>query len=221
MVTFRIDPDSDRDGPPLLAGDAGQEVELLGRLDVQVTEPGPHRCAQLGRRLADPAEHHARGLEPGGEHPGQLAARDDVGAGAEVAENAEDGEGAVGLDRETDAVGNAGKGLVQDTVPLADGAGVVDVRRSAHLGRDLGERDVAQPETPAGAREARVGEQARHGAGQYALAHTASATLGRPHHMQVVGATGERNSSSGSTRIVAFVCSLISASHSGRPQNPA
>src|ERR1051325_2778342 len=44
---------------------------------------------------------------------------------------------------------------------------------------------------------------------QYACAHTASATLGLPHHIHVLGASGERNSGSGSTRTVAAVCCLV------------
>ena len=57
--------------------------------------------------------------------------------------------------------------------------------------------------------------------GQYAFAHSASAVAGRPHLRHVVGASAERNSSSGSTRIVAFVSSLICASHAASPHQPA
>ena len=55
---------------------------------------------------------------------------------------------------------------------------------------------------------------------QYACAHTASATLGLSHHMHVLGVSGERNSGSGSTRTVAAVACLISASQAADPQNP-
>src|SRR6266581_1649975 len=44
--------------------------------------------------------------------------------------------------------------------------------------------------------------------------------LGLPHHMHVLGASGERNSASGSTRTVAAVSCLISASQAAEPQNP-
>src|SRR6185312_11012499 len=102
-------------------------------------------------------------------------------------------------------------------VARPDGLGVVHVDRGPDLGGDRSERNAAKVQAGAVTGQARVGKPA---VGQYALAHTASATLGRPHHMQVVGGSGERNSSSGSTRMVALVCSLISASHSVRPQKP-
>jgi hypothetical protein len=106
-------------------------------------------------------------------------------------------------------------GGVQRPESLAYGPRVIDVDRRADLVGDGRERHGAQLEGAVPSAETGVGEQA---VGQYALAHTASAALGRSHHMQVVGASGERNSSSGSTRMVALVCSLISVSHSTRPQ---
>lgn len=116
---------------------------------------------------------------------------------------------------------NPGKGPVELAILLANGGRVIHVDRCAHPVRDIGQAHAAEPQAAPVTAEARVGEEAGDAAAQYALAHTASATLGRPHHMQIVGGTGERNSSSGRTRIVALVCSLISASHEASPQNPA
>ena len=49
---------------------------------------------------------------------------------------------------------------------------------------------------------------------------TASATLAAPHHAQVRGASGERNSGSGSTHTVAPSSALISCSQRSCPQKP-
>jgi hypothetical protein len=56
---------------------------------------------------------------------------------------------------------------------------------------------------------------------QYAFAHRASTVEGFPHLRQVFGGSADLNSSSGSTRIVAFVSSLIAASHCTSPHQPA
>ena len=55
---------------------------------------------------------------------------------------------------------------------------------------------------------------------QYAFAHTASATDGAPHQTHRAGGDGERNSSSGRTRTVAFVASLMASSQATEPQKP-
>ena len=113
------------------------------------------------------------------------------------------------------------QGLIQRVELAPDHVGVVDVGGSAHAVRDRRERHARELQTVAGPLEAGVREERRRRlAGQYALAHTASDTVGWPHHMHVAGTSGERNSGSGSTRMVALVFSLISASHSPRPQNP-
>ncbi len=214
----RVDPDAHRYVHPLRFGDRGQPVELLERLDVQVADPGPHGLTELVGGLPHPAEDDPVRREAGRERTRHLAGRDDVGAGTQIAQEAEHGERAVGLHRVADPMRHAGQRLVERPIPLADRLGVVDVGRRADLGGDVDEGDAGQVERATAARQPRVGEA---GVGQYALAHTASATLGRPHHMHVVGGSGERNSSSGRTRIVALVCSLISASQVPRPQKPA
>src|SRR6185369_1428551 len=95
---------------------------------------------------------------------------------------------------------------------IADGCRAVDVRRRPHGVRDGLEAHVLGVERRVDAREAR---------GQYALAHSASLVAGRLHLRQLFGFSGDLNSSSGSTRIVAFVSSLICASQSAPPHQPA
>ena len=97
--------------------------------------------------------------------------------------------------------------------------GVVDEGRGADFPRDLVEGDLAREERPLRvARKRRVLEKGGAELRQYALAQTASVTLGASHQRHFAGAVGDRNSSSGSTRTVALVCCLISASHFGLPQ---
>ena len=189
-----------------------------------MADAGLDRRGQLVVRLAHAAEHDALGIESRRQRAGQLATRHDVRARAEIAENPEHRQVRVGLHRIGDPVRYRRESFVERAKLPPDYVGVVDVGRRARPVGDRGERDSAEIERRSAPLEAGVGEESSRvrlhplaagwARGQYALAHTASVTLGRPHHMQVAGTVGERNSSSGSTRMVALVCSLISASHS-------
>ncbi|HEU5311647.1 MAG TPA: hypothetical protein VFV24_09370, partial [Candidatus Eisenbacteria bacterium] len=80
---------------------------------------------------------------------------------------------------------------------------IVDERRGSDFPRDLVERDFTRQEQPLRvARKSRVLEEGGAELRQYALAQTASVTLGASHQRHFAGALGERNSSSGSTRTV-------------------
>ena len=138
-IDVRVDAERDRRAG---AGGAGGRVESLklGRgLDVELPDPGCEREVHLVPRLARPGEHQAIRRDAGPECAPQLAARDDVGAGAEPGEGADHREGVVGLDRVADErVGRSlGKRLVagdEDRVRVAIGG-------RAELRRDCGERD--------------------------------------------------------------------------------
>src|SRR5690242_12910082 len=102
--------------------------------------------------------------------------------------------------------------FVQQLVAVADRGRAVDVGgRTGCFGKDV------ERHTLAAQHAADAGESG----GQYAFAHTASLTAEPPQRRQRVGASADRNSSSGSTRIVALVSSLIFASHSELPHQPA
>ena len=73
--------------------------------------PAATAAVQLLVRLPDPAEDDAFRLEAGGEGAGQLAAGDDVGAGAQIAQDAEHGEVGVRLHRVRDPVRHRREGL--------------------------------------------------------------------------------------------------------------
>ncbi len=214
-----IDPDADRDDRTLQLGENRQPFELRERLDIDVSHPGRDRGLELLVGLPHAAEHDPVGREAGGEGPQELAPRDDVGAGTEPGEEPEHGEVAVGLDGVADAMGQVAECGIESPVSLPDRGRIVDESRAC---RPLPAIPVSG--TPAHAQgtfgiagQPRVGEQRR----QYARAHIASTVAGRPVQMHVVGASADRNSGSGRQRIVALVCSLISASTAGSPQNPA
>ena len=182
-------------------------------------------------RLPTPLKTMRSLRETGRERPGHFALGNDVGPGAKVAKHPQHAEIAVRLHRKADAVRHRRERLVQLPELPPDDIGVVDVGRRAELARHLAPatrrqraacpRAAPAPRPRAGApgpaRSQRLARRHR----QYALAHTTSATAGRPVHMHFVGASEERNSASGMTRIVAFVCSLISASTAGSPHQPA
>src|SRR6185312_3617694 len=97
-------------------------------------------------------------------------------------------------------------------VPIPNCGRAVDVRRRPYLEGDSLQRNALAMHHAVDARES---------ARQYDLAHTASAVEGRPHLRHLVGASAERNSSSGRTRIVALVSSLMADSHASSPHHPA
>ena len=99
---------------PLFLGDRRQPVQLLDRLDVQMPEPGADGLPELGGRLPHPAEDDPLGGEARRERPGHLAGGDDVGARAQIAEDAEHGERAVGLDRVADPMRHAASAVSSD-----------------------------------------------------------------------------------------------------------
>src|SRR5829696_82164 len=104
--------------------------------------------------------------------------------------------------------------FVEALVPVPNRSRAVDVNRRADVARDSLEGDAL-------AMHDRV--YTRKSGRQYALAHTAS-TMDEPpfpHFRHVEGVSADRNSSSGSTRIVALVSSLISDSQSTPPHHPA
>src|SRR5689334_19029737 len=102
--------------------------------------------------------------------------------------------------------------LVEQLIAIPNGRRAIDVAwRARGVGNDV-EGNTLAPQ--------RTGDPDETGA-QYALAHTASVVAGFPHRRHRFGSSAERNSSSGITRIVAFVSSLMRASHCASPHQPA
>src|SRR4051812_47492216 len=142
----------------------------------------------------------------------QLATRHDVDTRAKGAHDVEHGAAGVCLEGVMQAMRNAIQRLVEPLIPIADGRGAIHVRRRARGSRNARKRNALAMQLAADAGKAGL---------QYAFAQTASATEGRPHLRQLRGGSADWNSSSGSTRIVALVSSLIVCSHSSDPQKPA
>ena len=147
-----------------------------------------------------------------------------------LAQHPQDRQIGVGLDGVVNPVGMSRERPVQRPVLPPDRLRVVHEHgRPGNAGNLCRRHAVDQQRSVRGAGEPGVGEQLppegllelhrrRGRAGQYAFAQTASATLGPSHQTQRSGAVGDLNSSSGSTRMVALVWSLIWASHAALPQ---
>ncbi len=224
----RIDPNADLHPLRLRLGDPSQQLELLAGFHIEMPDAGLDCGLQLAGRLPYSTEHDLVGGEAGSQHAGQLPRGDDVHSRAQLPQKSEHREVAVGLDGVADPVRQAGQGAIEGTVSFPNGFRVVHVSRGSGSVGNLNQRDATHGENAPLPLQPRVSKELRLVVGaaaalagcpaQYAFAHTASAMLGRLHHKQVVGATGERNSSSGSTRMVALVCSLISVSQVVEPQ---
>ena len=80
-------------------------LELAGRFDVDRLQPERHRAFELGVRLADAGEDDVARRETGLAGQLDFPNRVRVGPGAQLAEQARDGQRRVGLERVVDAVG--------------------------------------------------------------------------------------------------------------------
>ena len=131
-------------------GDVGLEAELarhrvqrlqFGRtLDVDLADARLQRRHQFRRLLADAGIDDALGRNAGGQRPLHLADRDDVGPGAHLAEQADDGQVAVGLHRVGDAGVHPLDGVGELLPAGAQRRRGIAVERRTDLGRDGGER---------------------------------------------------------------------------------
>ena len=104
------------------AADAAAEMprDLVLALGVELADARARGPAAISSsRLADAGEHDALGREPGAQRGPQLAAGDDVRARAQAGEEAQQGAGAVGLQRVADAMRHGGERAVVGAVGLA------------------------------------------------------------------------------------------------------
>ncbi len=141
-VRLRIDVGihAQRDGSPAPqpARDDRDPRQLRGALDVEHPHARLERERDLLVGLADAGEHHLARIPAGAEHAVQLAARDDVEAGAEPREEAQHRQVRVGLHRIADDVAKPGERSVEDLPVPGQGRGGVDVeRRTVAIGEAL------------------------------------------------------------------------------------
>ena len=132
-VDVRVDPHRD---PRLLAHaacDPVQALQLGFGLQVEAEDLFFQRKAHLGFALGDAGEDHLGRITARRQHPGQLAAGDDVKARTEACQQIEQGQVGVGLDRVADQVGNVASRLVEGMPVAFQGGAGVDIERSAVL----------------------------------------------------------------------------------------
>jgi hypothetical protein len=114
----------------LLAGRYRVEyVQLALGLHVDEENVGRERLVQLARRFPGAAEDDVAPREAGAAGPVELSARDNVDAGAELAQERQDGEVRVRLHAVMDAVPRRPERPREAVVLLADRGRAVDVRR--------------------------------------------------------------------------------------------
>src|SRR5690606_40384197 len=82
-VDVRIDSQGNRRPAPQALRDPVDALELGGGFDVDAADVGGNRLLDLRFALAYAGEEHFGGVAAGGEHSRELAARDDIEAGAE------------------------------------------------------------------------------------------------------------------------------------------
>src|SRR5260221_5363479 len=228
---FRIDSERHGRGNAHFACDRIEQLELVFRFDVDQEHADVQRFLELASRLAHTAEHDVLPLESDRLGSIELAAGDNVSAGAKSTQNSQYGEIRIRFDAVVKPMRNAFQSRRQSLVLRSNCRCAVNVSRRADIICDLFEGDSVGDERRALSEKTRFrwrvdcrlcsSRSGFRGQLQYAFAQSASAVAGRPHLRQRSGASADRNSSSGSTRIVAFVSSLISASHCALPQNPA
>ena len=119
-----------------------------GRLDVDRRQAEADRPVELGRRLADAGEDDLVRPEAGAQGDFDLAGRVGVGAGAQSAHAAGDGQRRVGLDRVVDAVRPAAERRVERAVARVHQRAAVDVDRRARRPRDLASATSSQQSSP-------------------------------------------------------------------------
>ena len=135
------------------AGQVAEGAQLALALHVEGVDAGAQPRRQLVHRLAHPAEDDALAGDAGQQRAVQLAAGDDVAAGAQLRQRAQDAQVAVGLDRVGDQVRHRRQRLVQLAVALADGALAVDVQRRSPPRHQLRQRHLLAVQHPVHARK--------------------------------------------------------------------
>jgi hypothetical protein len=119
-----------------------ERAQLALALHVEGVDAGAQPGRQLVHRLAHPAEDDALAGNAGQQRAVQLAAGDDVAAGAQLRQRAQDTQVAVGFCGVGDEVRHRRQRVVQLAVALADGALAVHVQRRSPPGHQLRQRHL-------------------------------------------------------------------------------
>ncbi len=122
-----VDPNADPGRQLDIVRNGAERRQLAGRFDVDEADARANRLPDLRCGLAHAGEHDAVGIEPRESGAAQLADRYDIGAGAELLQDAEDAEVAVGFDGIADAMPDAMERVVERVVLRANQIGTVDV----------------------------------------------------------------------------------------------
>ncbi len=130
-----VDAEGETGGEAEGLGAGGEEVELGGGFDVEEEDAGAEGGVDLGDLLAYAGED---GFFEGGSgdllDAGELAAGDDIEAGAVLREELDDGESGVGFQGVADGVGDGGEGLLEEGETVEDLGLGVDVEGGAVFG---------------------------------------------------------------------------------------
>ena len=113
-----------------------------------VLTPEIDRLGQFGVGLGDAGEDDLGRDEAGAQRDVDLAARIGVDARAEAAQQADDRQRRVGLERVMERVRVARERLVDGAVTRGDRGAAVDVERRAVGGRELGQRHAVAVSSP-------------------------------------------------------------------------
>ena len=136
-----------------LASDLVESAELAQRLDVEHEDLGLERVPHLVARLTDAREDNLARRESRAQRAEELAARDDVGAGARARQRGEHTEVRIRLDRVADDVGDLGEGVVVRPVALEQRRLRVHVGGRADVGSQGAQRNLLATEIEVAVRE--------------------------------------------------------------------
>ena len=133
-IDVRVDAHGNAGGVAGLLREARQQIEFGLGLDVEAVDVGCERGAQLGLGLADAGEHDFPRRDAGCQGALQLAAGDDVGAGAALGQGAQHRLIGIGLHGVADQHVLAGEGVREHAVVPLQGGGGIAVERGADGG---------------------------------------------------------------------------------------
>jgi hypothetical protein len=111
-------------------------------LDVEAADTDLQRAPDLVGALAHTREDDPGRIAAGGQHPLQLADRDDVETRTQSREHVQDREIGVGLDREADQMRMIAKGAFEGAPVAFDRRARIDIAGRAETFGDLGERHI-------------------------------------------------------------------------------
>ena len=129
--------------------DAGELIELARGFDVEAEDARGERRFHLRLGLADAGEHDLARIGARGRHARKLAARHDVEAAAEAAEEIENRQRRVRFHRIADEVRMRGERAVERLERVFEQRARVHVRRRAEALGERGQRDALGPELAA------------------------------------------------------------------------